>query len=1353
MGVSSGDNDNGSNNPTIFDSPTFDQDLQIHVNEPIGTASIAPSGRDVVLASKNGLYIIDLDSPFSLPRHLRHQTPWTPADVQWSPFACRPYWIVNTSNQRALVWNLDLAGSKTPIQFILHAHYRAITDINFSPFHPDILATCAVDGFVHSWDLRIPARPVMSFSDWYAGATQVKWSRSEPHVVASSHDRNLRIWDDRKGAIPVTTIQAHTTKIYGVDWSRTEPTKLTTCSLDRTIKVWNYADQRKQPERVIKTAYPVWRARYTPFGQGILAMPQRGDEKLHLFNNQQDSPVAVDVQTDSVLSLKGHSGNAKEFLWRCRGDYADDRDFREFQLISWGADNELILHKLREKYYNHVGYAKGMRVDQPMRMTRRGCSYVTYRDVPGPTNVKGISGKTMDWRRNMSARSRRSSLRVKDPWPSNYTSMTRPIKTANKKNNSAVINWMKGVKFGKGSRVARHRIKTSVNSTSTRVAPHIERQTLSNEIIRAGDTFKKVNFDYVSIKERRAQLAISGPWGSNGKMTHIALDIKFPIGYPETKVPEFSFGKTSALSTEKIDRCSRDIKYITEQHVTYGAGCLEAVLSYLTGELTLIQSVNWLSNGADAEVRADQLDDSSDEEDHIADFTGASQSLLNLPADSNLLMAHLSNAKVPPARTCSAIWAADGRLVTFFPPKAEPVSLFDRVQPNANAKDKSDAMLEGLGHFQLVAKDNQTKLPTSLQNSAHNSEDDEDDIYDLESSSSGSSSNSDVFDDFPVFERVMFKRPTRLSGPLRRKVAIRSSSTDSSRITSTEPPKINALPKNRSIITFYNLSNILPVSQALGKDYILFGDSSKVCQHNSQVAVKNGANLIAEIWQLLLMVLDHVVPLTYDSKNMIMAKTALIKIGQKANRYHAYERMLDPYMLGQIKWANHPFGRGWIIDRIFSHFEDLADVQMLAILSCVLSDPTLSKNQEVNSSTSLSNVTKAWPGHAIDYFPSLTIMSAVNREYLTQSSSDQNLDSLQIRLGLKTSSSLGGGKKSNTSGPDSLDITTPQSSSSTPPFNVSRINTARSSAAHSLSVSPDLKSGGPLSATAGFFNRSFQISSSPPPLKSRHSGDENISTSMPSPGTAITWGPITIHGKKSNLRKTHPAPNVKLRDEDDDSSDDNDNQPITPDPSTNITYYNQMKFEDEGAAQLSLLDSVNSPRYVAYRDAYAQILDSWGMSIQATEIRKFTSSTLVTKSDDISTSVDSDVVNVHEYHTDTETAFGKGWTGIELSTYCTNCGSLVDPKVHAGKCKKCIMTTRLVACYICNEPIRGLQIACLQCGHVIHADCSVLALNQSIKSRKEDDDFHEEQSTCAAGCGCLCNVAANQRPEKLGLLK
>lgn len=104
---------------------------------------------------------------------------------------------------------------------------------------------------------------------------------------------------------------------------------IVTCSLDKSIKVWNVQDtsapdfpqtepyfqkspQRlPQPLRTITTRYPVWRARDLPFGRGILTLPQRGETALEMWVTGNDmAPIEI---------FEGHTDVVKEFVWRKGG--------------------------------------------------------------------------------------------------------------------------------------------------------------------------------------------------------------------------------------------------------------------------------------------------------------------------------------------------------------------------------------------------------------------------------------------------------------------------------------------------------------------------------------------------------------------------------------------------------------------------------------------------------------------------------------------------------------------------------------------------------------------------------------------------------------------------------------------------------------------------------------------------------------------------------------------------------------------------------------------------------------------------------------------------------------------------
>ena len=79
--------------------------------------------------------------------------------------------------------------------------------------------------------------------------------------------------------------------------------------MDKTIKIWD--TQSATPNVVINTAYPVWRARDLPFGQGVLSLPQRGETTLEMYAHEEP--------TIPIEKFEGHTDVVKEFVWRRGG--------------------------------------------------------------------------------------------------------------------------------------------------------------------------------------------------------------------------------------------------------------------------------------------------------------------------------------------------------------------------------------------------------------------------------------------------------------------------------------------------------------------------------------------------------------------------------------------------------------------------------------------------------------------------------------------------------------------------------------------------------------------------------------------------------------------------------------------------------------------------------------------------------------------------------------------------------------------------------------------------------------------------------------------------------------------------
>lgn len=1022
---------------------SFGRALSLRIDGAIGAMSVSPNGRDAVLAGRRGLFIIDLDDPFTTPRWLRHITLWEVADVQWSPHgAARPSWCISTSNQKALLWDL-LRPSNNAIVQVLHKHTRAITDINFHPQHPDMLATCAIDTFVYGWDMRCPRRPVHQWAEWRAGATQVKWSRDNPHQIALAHDNVLYLWDTRRGALPVVKVaRAHRGKINGVDFGRL--LNVITCSNDRTVKMWDLGrhdgDSDVSPSVVLAFDFAVSRARAVPFGEDKACgvMPTRGGgDAIHIINYERQFRQAealgeaVAVAAQPVYSFKGHEGSIKDFLWRPGA--ADAR-----QLVTWSSqDYDLKLWPHDDELYRAV--------NAPV-CPARGAPVVALYCVEPPVTFDNVaSTDDLLSRATMFKILQRSSQQgVRHDVALNH------------------LDWISGVRMGQAIAGAGASSAAASGANGESLSGP---SNLGEEVSYVGHKFPKVRFEKISVLTGELIISLRGPitadaaaaedmapsgtlpaaagtagtassgggddnlGGENeltkdgsevgedaadtvvspavapshisdapgdeadSKLVFIRMEIKLPKLYPHLEevgttrplkvqrqnVIQFDIEETHELSAQAklhmLDTLNQIARFYTNKHQRF---CLEPCLRFLMGDKIDLQDL-LLVAAEDAEVEvgtegwADDLinqqpetgyngadgDDVGEDEDDYLDLIPAAGDDGQggdgdaLPeAGSRMIGPVFDSTPVP--KGCGAVWSPTGQLVCFFIPQgdvaesAEPKALqkFNIFKFTDGHASGLDDEISSLG-VSLGSEESEASGDTSGSDSDSNSDTSED---------SFTNDWDDVLQgDMPSRTRIpgLFKTSVGLgnryvargsgtgsgggggggsaglghngvlghgSSKLSRLYSNGGSNRHSSLGGSRRRKRKGGKDGNNKVV-IYDMRHMLPDKYELACNYRVLGDAPQaLAAYNAEVALRNGLHEIADVWRILEMILTKDVEL-------IAPPPLLLKMTRSTPQHSEWYRFF---------WGTHPFGFTWLVRRIFDHFEARGNIQMLAMLACIL---------------------------------------------------------------------------------------------------------------------------------------------------------------------------------------------------------------------------------------------------------------------------------------------------------------------------------------------------------------------------------------------------------------------------------
>lgn len=428
-----------------------------------------------------------------------------------------------------------------------------------------------------------------------------------------------------------------------------------------------------------------------------------------------------------------------------------------------------------------------------------------------------------------------------------------------------------------------------------------------------------------------------------------------------------------------------------------------------------------------------------------------------------------------------------------------------------------------------------------------------------------------------------------------------------------------------------------------------------------------------------------------------------------------------------------------MVDNRFKYFESLADVQMLAMLSCIFAEPA--SQDRVGDTLTDSAVSKTYlgdillndkeqekplpmqvPAFSLRYFPSVNIARSIYQSTITTSSTPKTLHTPVDAYG-----SLG-----SSDGHIASYSVTPYSTGTTPPTSNRPAGTAtepQRPQSQSLSTSPERRLGrrsnaSLASAFAATITRGISntISSSPPSNLSKKRSSTTSSVPSTLAASTVTWGPNTFFApaieqpRNSSIADSEPEAPTE--------------QPASGRVKIKVTLKSQSKFDCEGQADIPLLRPERLARCIGYRTSYANLLALWSLKLPRLEILKFNG--LHYDSGELSS--EQSLMGLGKKQA--ETGSSSAWTGLDIGSPRKRCIDLLRHKdnISENNHNICSSARKMMSCATCNEPIQSVFAPCLSCGHASHSQC-------------HQRWFENSDRECPLGCGCRCLSAALQPPR------
>ncbi|XP_059350855.1 GATOR complex protein WDR59-like isoform X2 [Daphnia carinata] len=774
-----------------------------HKDLQASTMAVDSSGQYILLAGRRCLAIVDVDNPTFVIKKFPRQSKWEVGSAEWNPHSHYSNLCAISSNQRTeiLSWNaIDL----TPIN-CLRFHTRAVSDLNWHHFEPALLASCSVDTYINIWDVRDPRKPCVSLSA-VVGATQVRWNRVTGNLLATAHEGDVRLWDWRKGSSPVQYIAAHLQKIHGLDWSANQDYQLATSSQDCTVKFFDVNNPR-MPENALRTVSPVWRARFTPFGEGMMTTQlRRGENSLLLWR--------LSDLSNPVHSFLGNNDLVLEFDWK--SPRSDDDDY---QLITWSKDQSLRIWRVDINLQKLCGYEPDNQPQIVYEESESTFNVLTIDAVPSKSDkeiemgLEVVEETYMDLHRSLAP-----TLIVPDS-----------LRIAGHKSVAASIAAAQAVLTNTLSPTS-HRKKKSAINNNVGIEAHAqpEHYSFSKEVDQIKSLGSISNDNSISVCDvdevQRCLTAVI-----RTAKHQVVLHISLPSSYPDGVIPNFLIGKGTTLDANGRCRITKVLKQTATISCRKGHPSLELALQQLLSTLDQLTPVDKSETESTKIMVLPVSSSTAGNNPFRLPQTGLGHPGFLQSAGLFGTLTHHQDLNIPYPRSSGARFCSTGMLICFGRP-----SYLRRIH---NKTFDASATPRSLSVNQAYSSSLAPHNMTTPSNAAP---------YGILYPPVAQSPTGDPSVSISSFYNQDRRQKSRTSKTKNRLPSYSSSSEENKRGThETRHHKVVG------VVTIYDASGLMPLQLELAERYV-FSDTDTVwmCNQNAAVASQFGRKDLAYIWSL-----------------------------------------------------------------------------------------------------------------------------------------------------------------------------------------------------------------------------------------------------------------------------------------------------------------------------------------------------------------------------------------------------------------------------------------------------------------------------------------------------------------------